>query len=174
MNEIQMQYFCKAAELEHISNAAKELFISQPTLTATIHRIEEECGFPLFIRKGRNIVLTDEGRKIYAGVRRVLEEQEALQTLIRSCRENRQTVVEIVAPPFVITSDIIKKIHSTDPQITLQISRIIDVTADFVAVPCQGGEGRFAPSGMAVHESCVFRSRVQHLSGGFRRKFRHG
>lgn len=129
MNETQMQYFCKVAEPGHISNAAKELFISQPTLTATIRRIEDECGFPLFTRKGRNIVLTKEGKTVYDSVRRVLAEQQELQRIIRSCRAQSKPVVEIVSPPHVITSDIIKKIAASDCQISLQISRIIDVTA---------------------------------------------
>ena len=61
----QMTYFCKLAELEHYSNAAKALFISQPSLSKAIAQLERELGVSLFRRKGRNVALTEVGRVFY-------------------------------------------------------------------------------------------------------------
>jgi DNA-binding transcriptional LysR family regulator len=56
MELTQLRYFLKVAELQHITRAAEELYIAQPALTQTIHRLENELEVPLFSAKGRNIV----------------------------------------------------------------------------------------------------------------------
>ena len=62
MNEIQLRYFCTLAKTEHLNKAAEKLFISPPSLSIMIRRIEAELGVPLFEKKGRNIALTNYGR----------------------------------------------------------------------------------------------------------------
>ena len=62
MNLLQLDYFRKVAEYEHISKAAKELNIPQPSLTRVIHRLETELNVPLFTRQGRGLVLTQYGK----------------------------------------------------------------------------------------------------------------
>lgn len=58
----QIKYFLEVAETQHITNSAKKLHIAQPSLTQAIHRLEEDLGVPLFVSKGRNIVLTEYGK----------------------------------------------------------------------------------------------------------------
>lgn len=62
MELTQLRYFMKVAETEHITKSAKELHITQPTLTQAIHKLEEELEVPLFVSKGRNIVMTEYGK----------------------------------------------------------------------------------------------------------------
>ena len=57
----QLYHFYIAAKYQNITNAAKELYISQPALTKSIKCLEKELGFPLFFKKGRNIFLTSYG-----------------------------------------------------------------------------------------------------------------
>jgi len=76
MNLSQLNYFRKLAEIQHYTNAAKALFITQPTLSGAITALESELGIKLFYRNGRNIVLTEEGETFYAGVCRALDELE--------------------------------------------------------------------------------------------------
>lgn len=61
MNLSQLQYFCKLAELQHYTRAAEQLYITQPTLSNSISRLEDELGIPLFVRDGRNVRLTKYG-----------------------------------------------------------------------------------------------------------------
>lgn len=61
----QLYYFKKLAELEHYTNAASELFISQPSLSLSIKNLEEELGVTLLQKKGRNVILTNSGRDFY-------------------------------------------------------------------------------------------------------------
>jgi len=56
------RYFKKLAETEHLTHTAKQLYISPPSLSATISRLEKELGVQLFDRPGRCICLNDNGR----------------------------------------------------------------------------------------------------------------
>ena len=62
MNLSQLQYFVTLAHLEHYTKAAKELKITQPTLSHAISALEEEMGTNLFEKRGRNVVLTKYGQ----------------------------------------------------------------------------------------------------------------
>ena len=64
MELLQLKYFLYLARNEHVSRTAEQLHISQPSLSSTIKRLEQELGVPLFEKKGRNIVLSEYG-KIY-------------------------------------------------------------------------------------------------------------
>ena len=61
MELLQLRYFLQLASIQHVSRAAEKLHISQPSLSATIKKLENELGAPLFVRKGRNIVLSPYG-----------------------------------------------------------------------------------------------------------------
>lgn len=65
MNFLQLKYFKTVAELEHITNAADQLYISQPALSKSIHLLEQEVGYPLFERAGTGIQLNENGRILY-------------------------------------------------------------------------------------------------------------
>lgn len=68
MNLQHLRYFLTLADLEHYTEAAKQHHITQPTLSHAISALEEEVKIPLFVKKGRNIVLTDAGRDFYQTV----------------------------------------------------------------------------------------------------------
>jgi DNA-binding transcriptional LysR family regulator len=57
----QLEYFKLVAELQHVTNAAEQLSISQPALSRSIAKLEEELGFPLFERRGKHVVLNRYG-----------------------------------------------------------------------------------------------------------------
>ena len=58
----QIRYFLEVARTKHMTNSAKHLHITQPALTQAIHRLENDLGVPLFVPKGRNIMLTEYGK----------------------------------------------------------------------------------------------------------------
>lgn len=65
MNLPQLYYFRKLAEVQHYTEAAKALYITQPSLSDSIASLEKELGVSLFRKKGRNIELTKYGREFY-------------------------------------------------------------------------------------------------------------
>lgn len=68
MNLQHLRYFLTLADLEHYTEAARQLHITQPTLSHAIMLLEEELSVPLFSKQGRNIVLTKAGREFYTTV----------------------------------------------------------------------------------------------------------
>ncbi len=63
MNIAQIRYFVTAAQLQNISKAAEALHLSQPALSKSIAKLEEELGTELFVRNGKRIALNDQGRR---------------------------------------------------------------------------------------------------------------
>lgn len=74
MNLSQLYYFSKLSELEHFSKAAKELYITQPSLSHAIKSLETELGVQLFEREGRRMRLTPFGKEFAVYVKRGLRE----------------------------------------------------------------------------------------------------
>ncbi|MCC2229678.1 LysR family transcriptional regulator [Lachnospiraceae bacterium CLA-AA-H215] len=73
MDLLQLQYFQITAQHEHITMAANRLHISQPALSKTIKKLEEELGVPLFDRHGKNITLNDNGKIFLSYVNTALD-----------------------------------------------------------------------------------------------------
>ena len=57
------EYIVAIADQGSITRAAEPLFITQPALTKFLQRIEKELGLPLFVRKGKQFLLTEAGQK---------------------------------------------------------------------------------------------------------------
>ena len=60
----QLQYVVTVAETGNITEAAKKLFIAQPSLTAAVHELEKEYGIIFFSRSNKGIELTPDGEEI--------------------------------------------------------------------------------------------------------------
>jgi LysR family cyn operon transcriptional activator len=72
----QLQYFVKAAETLHFTEAAGELYVTQSTLSQQIKQLEEELGSLLFDRIGKHVQLTEAGRIFLEHAQRILAEVE--------------------------------------------------------------------------------------------------
>lgn len=70
----QLEYFKLVAQMQHITRAAEELSISQPALSRSIAKLEEELGFPLFDRRGKSIFLNRYGKIFLQHVERAMQE----------------------------------------------------------------------------------------------------
>ena len=74
----QLRYIKKTAETQNISAAAKELFISQPSLSQQIIKLEKELGVPRFIRHSKCVTLTPAGEEFVIYATRILNDLETL------------------------------------------------------------------------------------------------
>ncbi len=72
----QLKYFCTIVENGQISIAAAKLHITQPPLTRQLKLLEEELNVDLFIRNGRNLILTDVGYMLYKKAKDILRSVE--------------------------------------------------------------------------------------------------
>lgn len=75
----QLEAFVKIANNKSFTLAAKELFITQPTVSAYINNLEEELGARLFDRTTKEVELSEEGDKIYLYAKEILELSEKIQ-----------------------------------------------------------------------------------------------
>ncbi len=71
-----LRYFETIAELQHVGRAAEKLHRTQPALTSSIRRLEEDCGFPVFERAGRGIRLTAAGKILLKWAQRIRFDME--------------------------------------------------------------------------------------------------
>ena len=76
MDLYQLRYFLAVAETGNFTKAAQRSFISQPSLSQQILNLEEEFGQKLFHRLGRMAVLTEAGKTLVDGARRILSEAD--------------------------------------------------------------------------------------------------
>ncbi len=63
MNWQHLVYFQSLAKTQNYAQASKELYISSSTLSKAITSLEEELGFPLFLKSGRNSILSEYGKE---------------------------------------------------------------------------------------------------------------
>ena len=75
----QLQYAVTVTNSKSMNEAAKELFISQPSLSASIRDLEEEVGVELFRRTNRGISLTPEGEEFIGYAKQVLEQYRLME-----------------------------------------------------------------------------------------------
>lgn len=80
MTLIQLQYVIEAAKSNSMNEAARKLFISQPSLSAAIRELEEEIGVALFSRSSKGIRLTPDGEEFIGYARQVVEQYRLMKS----------------------------------------------------------------------------------------------
>jgi len=82
-----LRYLVAVADTRHFGRAAERCFVSQPTLSAQLKKLEQYLGVQLIERQPNNVSLTDAGEQIVARARRILEASDEVVTLARAHRE---------------------------------------------------------------------------------------
>src|SRR5690242_1149769 len=83
----ELQWFVVLAETEHVTDAAAELGISQPTLSRALARLEEQVGVPLFDRVNRRLRLNAYGHILLEHARRSISEIRTATDRIAELRD---------------------------------------------------------------------------------------
>lgn len=76
----QLKYALTIADCGSMNEAAKQLFISQPSLSETMKELETEIGLDIFLRSNRGIVITPEGEEFLSYAKQVIEQFGLLQS----------------------------------------------------------------------------------------------
>jgi LysR family hydrogen peroxide-inducible transcriptional activator len=84
MNLRDLKYVIAVAEAHHFGKAAERCFVSQPTLSGQIRKLEEELGVTLFERTNRSVEITPVGEAIVAHARQMMDEAEAIELLAKA------------------------------------------------------------------------------------------
>ena len=121
---LQLKYFLAVAKYEHITKAAEQLHIAQPSLSQSMRRLEKELGVSLFEHRSRNIVLSEAGKRLVEMITPVIEVMDSLPRRLKETEQNRKKTIHlnIRAASSIITDGIIsyKMLH---PDIHFQVSQ---------------------------------------------------
>ncbi|AGA89937.1 transcriptional regulator [Thioflavicoccus mobilis 8321] len=99
MNLRDLKYIIAVAETQHFGRAAERCFVSQPTLSGQIKKLEEELGVIIFERTNRSVEVTPIGQTILAHARLVLEQAEAIEQTARAHQDPLAGPLRIGAIP---------------------------------------------------------------------------
>lgn len=82
MTITQLQYVLAVAEHQNFTKAALKVFVTQPTLSMQIQKLEDELGVKIFDRTKKPIQLTDTGKKIVNQARNIVNESDRIQDIV--------------------------------------------------------------------------------------------
>jgi LysR family hydrogen peroxide-inducible transcriptional activator len=125
MNFRALQYFVKLAELKHFSKAAKACFVSQPTLSTQIRKLEEELGVSLVERAPRKVMLTPIGEDIAYRARHALRDIEHIKDAARRSKDPQTGTIKLGIFPTLapyLLPHVIPVIRQRYPELRLQLS----------------------------------------------------
>jgi LysR family hydrogen peroxide-inducible transcriptional activator len=125
MNLRALQYFVKLADLRHFSKAAEACFVSQPTLSTQIKKLEDELGVQLVERSPKNIMLTPVGKEIADRARLVLSDIDQIRAVARRSGNPADGVVRLglfptLAPYFL--PHVVPGVRKNYPNLKLQLA----------------------------------------------------
>ncbi len=83
MNLNELRYVVAVARERHFGRAAEACFVTQPTLSVAVRKLEEELGVKIFERRRNDVRITPIGEQVVAQAQRVLEEVERLRNIAR-------------------------------------------------------------------------------------------
>ena len=95
MNLRDLRYFVALAEHGHFGRAASACFVSQPTLSTQIRKLEDELGIALVERAPRKVMLTPAGREIAERARRIVSDVEQMKEAARRSQDPEAGTVRL-------------------------------------------------------------------------------
>ena len=97
MNLKQLEAFVHVAEGGSFSKAAKDLFLTQPTVSAHISSLEKELNVRLFIRNTKEVNLSDDGRELYKYAKQMIDLQKKIEERFSAKKEAGKHCISIAA-----------------------------------------------------------------------------
>jgi LysR family hydrogen peroxide-inducible transcriptional activator len=125
MNLRALQYLVKLAELRHFSKAADACFVSQPTLSTQIMKLEDELGVALVERIPRKVQLTPVGEEIAQRARHVLRDIEQIKLTARRSRDPETGLLRLGLFPTLapyLLPHIMPLLRKRFPELKLQLA----------------------------------------------------
>jgi LysR family transcriptional regulator, hydrogen peroxide-inducible genes activator len=124
MNLKDLKYLVALADTGHFGKAAERSFVSQPTLSAQLKKLEEYLGVKLVERQPKNVQLTEVGRQIVVRARRMLDEGDEIIALARSNTDPFAGKLKMALIPTIgpyLLPRVMQKIRKTMPHLGLML-----------------------------------------------------
>lgn len=131
----QLKYIIKIVECGSITEAARQLFISQPSLSAALKEIETEFGIEIFHRTVKGISLSTDGMEFLSYARQIIEQTELLEQRYTNKKPSRQLCsVSTQHYAFAVTAfvNLISSLDSDEYEFTLRETRTYEIIEDVV------------------------------------------
>lgn len=122
MNLRDLQYLVAVADVRNFSQAADKCFVSQPTLSNQIRKLEETLGITLFERNNKRVIPTETGEQIVALARKVLHQVDTMHGVAKSSKDPLAGKFRLGAFPTLSTyifPTLVPKITASLPQLKL-------------------------------------------------------
>lgn len=120
----EIEYIIAVSEAKSLTVAAKRLHISQPALSQSIKKLEQELGVELFRRESRLVLLTSAGEVVVEEGRRMLDIRDDIQKKLTDLSENKSGKLKVGVTPLygqVFFSKIYLEFRKRHPNIELQL-----------------------------------------------------
>ncbi|MCA9018679.1 MAG: LysR family transcriptional regulator, partial [Planctomycetaceae bacterium] len=134
----QLRYFLRVAERGNFTRAAEEMMISQPALSRSIQKLEEELGQPVFERKTRSVALTEAGKLLQSRAQQILSLIADTKAEISDDGQSGQIrvgAIPTIAPFFL--PDLLRQFSAEFPKASLIVQ---EDTTDHLLKRCTQGE----------------------------------
>lgn len=129
----QLKYVITIATSSSMNEAAKKLFISQPSLSTTIRELETEIGIDIFLRSNRGIALTPSGEEFVGYARQVVEQYELIENKYVT-GENQKKHFSVSAQHYAFAvdafSEMVKQFGMDEYEFAMYETRTNDVIQD--------------------------------------------
>lgn len=129
----QLKYVIAVADSNSMSEAAKNLFISQPSLSNAIKELEKELAITIFTRSNKGIIITAEGNEFLGYARQVVEQMELLEEKYLGMKAKKQKFsVSTQHYSFAVNAfvDLIKQYGVDEYDFTLREIRTYEIIED--------------------------------------------
>lgn len=126
MELLQLIYFSKVAELEHMTNAAKELHLAQPALSKAVKSLEKELNVALFDRIGKRIYLNNNGKIVQKYAQNIFSNVKDMKAEIADTNQQLKKSLIIAmksAAAYKNLPDLIFKFEKQYPDIKIIIQQ---------------------------------------------------
>ena len=124
MTLTELRYIVAVARERHFGRAAEACFVSQPTLSVAVRKLEDELGVPIFERNTGEITVTPAGTPIIAQAQRVLEETEKIRLMAKASADPLDGTLRLGAiftiAPYLLPR-MIPALHKRAPKMPLMI-----------------------------------------------------
>ncbi|RXZ38055.1 LysR family transcriptional regulator [Oxalobacteraceae bacterium CAVE-383] len=147
-----LRYFVETVRLNSFTQAAETLHVTQSTVSKMVHNLEHEAGGQLLVRDGRNLVLTDTGRVMYARGQAILASLSDLKREISDTQYLRAGSLTVGMPPMInlLFTPVLKAFREKYPEVALTlreepglaIERLVaagDLEVGITIMPCDPG-----------------------------------
>lgn len=142
MTLAQLRYAITVANADSMSEAARNLFMSQPSLSAAIKELEEETGIELFRRTNRGISLTPDGEEFIGYARQVVEQYELIENKYISKQQTKKKFsVSMQHYAFAVNAfvQMVKQFGMDEYEFAVREARTYDVIEDVKNVKSEIG-----------------------------------